>query len=138
MLTVYGAFPARPDLQQTFIDTLAKAHPSVTNWAIVKPSFDYAPTPHHESPYANYSKGQDRFAQFLTALKADDAKGMDVDKAIDNFSLTSRRWLIRLVALLLLPRQWQRLPPSNSHPNVNFYIIIGVQPPMGGCTAHWK
>jgi len=83
LLTVYGAFPARPDLQQSFIDNLAKAHPSVTNWAIVKPSFDYAPTPHHESPYPNYSKGQDRFAQFLTALKADDAKSMDVDKALD-------------------------------------------------------
>jgi len=83
LLTAYGAFPARPDLQAPFIKKLADKYPSVTNWDIVSPSFDYAPTPHHESSFPNYAKGQQRFTDFATWLYSDQAATGDVDKELD-------------------------------------------------------
>jgi multiple sugar transport system substrate-binding protein len=86
LLQVYGAFPARADLQAPFVETMKKAHPSVTNWSIIGPSFDVAAVPHHESAYPNYLKGQDRFAQFATWIRSDEAGKVDaagLDKEID-------------------------------------------------------
>ncbi len=74
LLTAYGAFPARPDLQAQFIKKLSDKYPSVTNWDIVKPSFDFASVPHHESAYPNFNKGQQRFTDFATWLYSDQAK----------------------------------------------------------------
>ncbi len=83
LLTTYGAFPARPDLQAQFLKGLADKYPSVTNWDIVKPSFDYGAVPHHESAYPNFSKGQQRFTDFATWLYSDEAKSGDVKTQLD-------------------------------------------------------
>jgi len=83
LLTGYGAYPARPDLQEQFIKKLAEKYPSVTNWDIVKPSFDYGTVPHHESSYPNFSKGQQRFTDFATLIYSDQGKSIDIDKELD-------------------------------------------------------
>lgn len=83
LLTAYGAYPARPDLQAPFIKKLSDKYPTVKNWDIVKPSFDYGTVPHHESAYPNFNKGQDRFTAFASLLYSDQGKGMDVDKELD-------------------------------------------------------
>jgi len=83
LLTAYGAFPARPDLQDAAIKAKSELLPTVKNWDIVVPSLDYAAVPHHESAYPNFNKGQNRFQDFLTLLGSDDGKNMDVDKEFD-------------------------------------------------------
>jgi len=83
LLKVYGAFPARPDLQDSFIKALSEKYPSVKNWDIIAPSFAYAVAPGHESSFPNYNKGQQRFADFATLLYGDAGKDIDVDKAFD-------------------------------------------------------
>lgn len=83
LLTVYGAYPARPDLQEASIKAKADKFPSVKNWAIVAPSLAFATVPHHESWYPGYSKGQQRFNDFRTLLLGDSGKSMDVDKELD-------------------------------------------------------
>jgi len=83
LLTAYGAYPARPDLQAQFIKKLAEKYPSVSNWDIVKPSFDYGTVPHHESAYPNFSKGQQRFTDFATLIYSDQGKSIDIDKELD-------------------------------------------------------
>ncbi len=83
LLKTYGAFPARPDLQPQFLKGLADKYPSVKNWDIVKPSFDYGTAPHHESSYPNYAKGQQRFTDFATWLRSDQAATGDVNAQLD-------------------------------------------------------
>jgi len=83
LLAAYGAYPARPDLQQAAIDVKAKQYPSVKNWDAVAPSLEYATVPHHESFYPNYSKGQQRFADFRTLIFGDTGKDMDVKAELD-------------------------------------------------------
>jgi len=83
LLTAYGAFPARPDLQAPFIKKLSDKYPSVTNWAIIGPSFAFAAVPHHESAYPNFNKGQQRFADFNTLIYADGGDKVDVAKELD-------------------------------------------------------
>jgi multiple sugar transport system substrate-binding protein len=83
LITAYGAFPARPDLQKAAIDAKAAQYPSVKNWDAVAPSLEYATVPHHESFYPNYSKGQLRFADFRTLMFGDTGKDMDVKAELD-------------------------------------------------------
>jgi len=83
LLNAYGAYPARPDLQDAAIADKAKAYPSVKNWDAVAPSLEYATVPHHESYYPNYAKGQQRFNDFRTLMYGDTGKDMDVKAELD-------------------------------------------------------
>lgn len=83
LLTVYGAYPARPDLQEAAIQAKAEQYPSVTNWDIVAPSLEYATVPHHESYYPNFSKGEQRFNDFRTLLYGDTGADMDLAAELD-------------------------------------------------------
>lgn len=83
LITTYGGYPARPDLQDKLIEGKAKQYPSVKNWAIVAPSLEFAVAPGHESYYPNFAKGQLRFADFATLLRGDTGKTIDVDKELD-------------------------------------------------------
>jgi len=105
LLTTYGAFPARPDLQADFIKSLSTKYPSVTNWDIVKPSFNYASVPHHESNYPNFSKGQQRFSDFATLLYGDSGATMDVNKELDKLQSD-------LQAIVDAPVQAPTMPPT--------------------------
>jgi len=78
LLTAYGAYPARPDLQDASIKAKQEQYPSVTHWEIVPESLKYAPAPHHESDFPNYNKGMQRFNDFRTLLYGDSGADMDV------------------------------------------------------------
>ncbi len=83
LLTTYGAYPARPDLQAASIKAKADKFPSVQNWSVVAPSLAYTVAPGHESDYPNFNKGQQRFSDFRTLLYGDKGKDIDVDKELD-------------------------------------------------------
>lgn len=83
LLTTYGGFPALPELQDDFVASLAERYPTVQNWSIVPPSLDYAAVPNHESDYPNFSRGQQRFADFRTLLYGETGADIDVQAEID-------------------------------------------------------
>lgn len=83
LLNAYGAFPARPDLQDAAIKAKADAFKSVTHWDVIAPSLTVAAVPHHESAYPNYLKGQNEFANFRTLIGSDNGKSIDIDKELD-------------------------------------------------------
>lgn len=83
LLTVYGAYPARPDLQEASIQLKAEQYPSVQNWDIVAPSLDFATVPHHEAWFPGYSQGQQRFSDFRTLLTGDGGADIDLQAELD-------------------------------------------------------
>ncbi|MEZ4670707.1 MAG: extracellular solute-binding protein [Anaerolineae bacterium] len=83
LLTAYGAYPARPDLQEASIQLKAEQYPSVQNWDIVAPSLEYAAVPHHESWFPGYNKGQQRFNDFRTLLYSDGGADIDINAELD-------------------------------------------------------
>lgn len=83
LVTVYGAFPALPGLQEAAIAAKAEQFPSVENWAIITPSLAYAVAPNHESDFPNFNRGQQRFADFRTLLYGDTGATIDVQAEID-------------------------------------------------------
>jgi multiple sugar transport system substrate-binding protein len=51
LTTVYGGFPARPELQASWLEAKAAQYPSVTHWEVIPNSIELAPNPHHEEWY---------------------------------------------------------------------------------------
>jgi len=81
----YGAFPARPEYQQTWIDSKAEQYPFDVNWQVAVDSLAYS-NPidlHHESDHPNWQKGTDRVAAFNTLLFGDTGAEMDVNAELD-------------------------------------------------------
>jgi len=83
LLTAYGAYPARPDLQEAAIAQKAEQYPSVQNWSVVPLSIEFAPAPHHESYYNNYARGQQRLTDFIVLLRSDGGGDVDVNAELD-------------------------------------------------------
>jgi len=83
LTTVYGAFPARPDLQQAWIDAKSAQYPSVTHWEVVAESIPLAANPHHEEWYPNFNKGQNRFNDFKVLLRSDNGGDIDLNAEFD-------------------------------------------------------
>jgi multiple sugar transport system substrate-binding protein len=81
LLQTYGGFPARPDIQQDFIDALSERYPSVENWSVIAPSLERAAVPNHEYDFPNFNPGQQRFADFRTLLHGE--TGADIDLAAE-------------------------------------------------------
>jgi multiple sugar transport system substrate-binding protein len=83
LLTAYGAYPARADLQEASIQAKADQYPSVQNWDIVPLSLEYAAVPHHESYFPSYNRGQQRFNDFRTLLYSDGGADIDLNAELD-------------------------------------------------------
>lgn len=83
LLTVYGGYPALPELQEAAIQAKAEAYPSVQNWDVVNTSIALAPNPHHEAWYPNFNKGQNRFQDFRTLLASDTGGEIDLAAELD-------------------------------------------------------
>jgi len=83
LLTTYGGYAAKPDIQEALLKTFSEKYPSVKNWDIVSPSLEYAVAPGHEAFYPNFNKGQNRFQDFRTLLYGETGKDMDVDAELD-------------------------------------------------------
>jgi multiple sugar transport system substrate-binding protein len=82
---VYGAFPARPEYQQTWIDSKDAQFDWGINWDLVAESLNYnnPGNMHHESDHPNWQKGADRIAAFQTLLGGDTGADIDVNAELD-------------------------------------------------------
>jgi len=82
---VYGAFPARPEYQQTWIDAKDAQFDWGINWDLVAESLNYnnPGNMHHESDHPNWQKGADRIAAFQTLLGGDTGADIDVNAELD-------------------------------------------------------
>jgi multiple sugar transport system substrate-binding protein len=83
LLTTYGGYAARPDIQDELITSFSNKFPSVENWGIVPLSLEKAPSPHHEAYVPNYAKVKDRFANFQALMEGDTGVDLDVDAELD-------------------------------------------------------
>lgn len=83
LLQLYGAFPARPDLQADALAALAQQFPHVQHWEAIPNSIPLAPLPVHEAWYPNFRGGQDRLREFLMLLEGDTGGTLDVDAELD-------------------------------------------------------
>jgi multiple sugar transport system substrate-binding protein len=76
----YGAFPARPEAQQPYLDGLVERYPSLSNTAIIAASlaFNNAGNVHHESFHPEWQQGADRTQAFSSLLFGDTGADIDV------------------------------------------------------------
>jgi multiple sugar transport system substrate-binding protein len=76
----YGAFPARPEYQQTYLDGLQAKYPSITNLSVITDSLAYnnPGNMHHESNVPNWQQASDRTQAFSTLLFGDTGADIDV------------------------------------------------------------
>ncbi len=79
----YGAYPAHPDYQQPYIDSLNETYPFGVNWDVAVESLAYASTPNHEADYPNFAKGIARTEEFRTLLEGDSGADIDIDAELD-------------------------------------------------------
>lgn len=86
---VYGAFPARPEYQQDFLDSKDAQFDWGINWSVPGASLAYnnPGDQHHESYFPNWQQGQDRMGAFFTLLLGE--TGADVDVAAELATLES-------------------------------------------------
>lgn len=82
---VYGAFPARPEYQQAWIESKSAQYNWGVNWQVAVDSLAYnnPGNMHHESNMTNYGKATDRVFAFQTFLFSDAGQGMDVNAELD-------------------------------------------------------
>jgi multiple sugar transport system substrate-binding protein len=80
LASAYGAFPARPEYQQTWIDNENKTYTQGVNWQVAIDSLKYADPAdlHHESNLPHFQQVQDRFASFYTLMFGDTGATMDL------------------------------------------------------------
>jgi len=78
----YGAFPARPAYQQSWIDSQNKTYTQGVNWAVATSNMKYVNPGalHHESNFPHFQQGQDRWGSFYTLLFGDTGATIDVNK----------------------------------------------------------
>lgn len=81
----YGAFPARPEYQQAWIDSKSAQYDWGVNWQVAVDSLAYnnPGNKHHESNMPNYGKATDRVFAFQTLLFGDSGETMDVNAELD-------------------------------------------------------
>lgn len=81
----YGAFPARPEYQQAWIDSKSAQYDWNINWQVPVNSLAYAVpiAMHHESDNPNWQKANDRTGAFYSLLQGDTGADMDVNAEFD-------------------------------------------------------
>ncbi len=83
----YGAFPARAEYQQGWIDSNSARYDWDVNWQVAVDSLGYAnpSAAHHESNLPNWSQVYDREFSLQTELFGDSGADLDVAAAIEAF-----------------------------------------------------
>jgi multiple sugar transport system substrate-binding protein len=78
---VYGAFPARPEYQQAFLDSKAAQYDWGINWQVAVDSLAYnnPNEQHHEAWFPNSLKGTDRINAFSSLLYGDTGGEIDIE-----------------------------------------------------------
>lgn len=81
----YGAFPARPEYQQPFLDSKDAQFDWGINWQVPVNSLAYNNpiNQHHESDNPNWQKSADRVSAFYSLLNGDTGAEMDVAAELD-------------------------------------------------------
>ncbi len=81
----YGAFPARPEYQQAWIDSQSATYDWGIDWQVAVDSLAYnnPGNKHHESNMPNYGKATDAVFAFQTSLFGDGGGDIDVNAALD-------------------------------------------------------
>jgi multiple sugar transport system substrate-binding protein len=82
----YGAFPARPEYQQAWIDSRNEQFDWGINWDVPVASLAYAASPHHESIVPNYNKAYEREFAFQTLLFGDTGADIDTNAELDTLA----------------------------------------------------
>jgi len=82
---VYGAYPARPEYQQPFLDSKAEQYPWVQNWSVATEGLAYnnPGDMHHEATYPNWQQGHNRMDAFRDLLLGDTGAEIDVQVELD-------------------------------------------------------
>jgi multiple sugar transport system substrate-binding protein len=71
LLSVYGAFPAKQSLQESFFADLdAKFAPNKVNWQVAVDSLAYPDNPNHEAGLPNFLKSQDAITAFGVLMRS--------------------------------------------------------------------
>jgi multiple sugar transport system substrate-binding protein len=71
LLQLYGAFPAKKDLQQQFIDGLNEKFAGTTvDWQVALDSLEYVDTPNHEAAMPNFREAADAIQAFGTLYRS--------------------------------------------------------------------
>lgn len=81
LLEVYGAMPARKDLQESFFAQMDEKYPQGVNWQVAVDSLAYPDSPSHEQDMPNFLKAQDRIGAFWSLLNT--TPDLDVDAEIE-------------------------------------------------------
>jgi multiple sugar transport system substrate-binding protein len=83
LATAYGAYPALPEAQPTWVESISARYPMGVSWDVAAASLAFAnPGPvHHESNVPNYSQAYDREFAFLSLLEGD--TGAEIDLAAE-------------------------------------------------------
>ncbi|MDX1991939.1 MAG: extracellular solute-binding protein [bacterium] len=81
----YGAFPARPEYQQSWIESNQARYDWDVNWQVAVDSIPYAnpSNAHHESFLPNWSQVYDREFALQTELFGETGADLDVNAALD-------------------------------------------------------
>jgi hypothetical protein len=90
LLRTYGAYPALPDIQDDFIASIQERYPLAQHLEIIPDMLAYAVSPHHESYYPNFNRGQQRFNDFRTLLYGDTGASIDLEAEIERLEADLR------------------------------------------------
>jgi multiple sugar transport system substrate-binding protein len=83
LTATYGAYPARPEYQQPYIDGLNEQYPFGVNWDVAIESLNYTASPNHEADFPNFTKGFDRMNAFQSLLESDAGADINLDEEFD-------------------------------------------------------
>ncbi|MCP4541770.1 MAG: extracellular solute-binding protein [Chloroflexi bacterium] len=81
LLQIYGGFPARASLQESFMQELNERFPQGVDWQVAVDSLAYPDIPNHEANMPNYSQAFDRLLAFHTLYASE--PNLDLDAEID-------------------------------------------------------
>ncbi len=88
LASVYGAFPALPAAQPTWVETISARYPMGVSWDVAAASLAYSnPGPmHHESNVPNYTAVYDREFALLSLIEGDTGADMDIAAELETFA----------------------------------------------------
>ena len=82
LLSVYGAFPADPALQEAFFETVNAQYPNVTlDWTVPQAMLGYPDIPNHQAWVPDYAKSKTAWQAFQNKYRT--TAGLDIDAELD-------------------------------------------------------
>jgi multiple sugar transport system substrate-binding protein len=87
LLTVYGAFPADPALQEPFFETVNGTYPDVElDWSVPQAMLSYPDIPNHQSWTPDYAKTKAALQAFQNKYRT--TPGLNIDTELDTLQQT--------------------------------------------------